>query len=226
MKRGGDEAAFRPLWLPYVAPMALFLALTMAEGAVPRSVYPWLYGAKVVLVTSSLFFFRRAWQHEIRFEARVLLSALLVGAAVFAQWILLDKLVPYPHLGTRAALDPFAAMPEPTLRVGFLAARFFGLVLLVPVMEELFWRSFLLRYVTDPDFTSLPLGSFSPAAFVIVAGLFGVSHPEWLVAVVCAGAYALLLRHTRSLFACIVAHGATNLLLGVYVLVTGDWKYW
>jgi len=37
---------------------------------------------------------------------------------------------------------------------------------------------------------------------------------------------ALLLRSTRSLLACIVAHGVTNLSLGIYVLTTGNWKYW
>jgi membrane protease YdiL (CAAX protease family) len=28
---------------------------------------------------------------------------------------------------------------------------------------------------------------------------------------------------TRSLWACVVAHGVTNLLLGLYVVYSGDW---
>jgi CAAX prenyl protease-like protein len=95
-----------------------------------------------------------------------------------------------------------------------------------PVMEEIFWRSFGLRYATTPEFTSLPIGSFSWQGFAIVAALFGAAHPEWLVAVLCAAAYALLLRYTRSLFACVIAHAVTNLSLGLYVLTTGHWRFW
>lgn len=216
-----------PDWLPYVAPMALFLLITVGEGKAPPSWYVPLYGLKVALVTLVLLVFRRAWQGEIKAEARVLPAALLVGLAVFAEWILLDQWIPYPHLGTRTAYNPLTAIADPTQRYAFLALRFYGLALLVPIMEEIFWRSFLLRFVTDmDDFRRIPLGDYSAAAFLVVAAMFALAHPEWLVAFICAAAYAYLLRVTRSLFACIVAHSVTNLALGVYVLLTGNWRYW
>ena len=223
-----------PAWLPYVLPMGLFLLLTTLEGQVPAGMYPWAYAAKVVLVTISLLVFRRAFRDELRFDARVLPLGILVGLAVFAEWILIDKWIPYPHLpGGRGSFNP-NTLTDPAARSAFLAVRFYGLALLVPVMEELFWRSFLLRLASTQlpgphegqDWRSLPLGAFSWAGFAAVAVLFGLAHPEWLVAVICAVAYGLLLRATRSLFAVIVAHAVTNLALGIYVLSTGDWKYW
>ncbi len=212
-------------WLAYVIPMAAFIIFTVAEGYAPQSYYPWLYILKVCVVTLALIVCRATWR-DIRPTSRVLLPAILVGLAVFAEWILLDKIIPYPHLGTRVGFDPFSAIGSPLERLLFISVRLFGLVIMVPVMEELFWRSFLLRYLTDPDFKKIPIGTFSWTAFAIVAVAFGISHTEWLVAVISACAYGLLLWKTKSLFACIVAHAVTNLALGIYILVTREWVYW
>ena len=221
------ESLFKqyPLWLAYVAPMVTFMVLTAVESSAPKEYYVWLYLVKVVVVTAVLVAFRTPWK-DIRPKANFVIPAVLVGLVVFGEWILLDKAIPYPHLGDRTSLDPFTAIQVPALRLVFLMARFYGLVFMVPVMEELFWRSFLLRYLTDSDFTKLPVGVFSWESFFLVAVAFGLAHSEWLVAIICAGAYALLLKRTKSLFACIVAHGTTNLALGVYVLLTHDWAYW
>ena len=40
------------------------------------------------------------------------------------------------------------------------------------------------------------------------------------------GAMCLLLARTKSLWACIVAHAVTNLLLGLYVIHFHQWQYW
>jgi uncharacterized protein len=211
-------------WAAYVVPMALFTGITYLEGYAPKQ-YVWIYFGKVLVVSAALVFFRSVWR-DIRPEARVILPAVLVGLFVFAEWVWLDKLIPYPHLGKRTAFNPFTEIADPGTRSFFIAVRFYGLAIMVPVMEELFWRSFALRYATSPNWATVPLGAFSWGAFWIVAAVFGLAHPEWLVAVICACGYALLLRWTRSLFACVVAHGVTNLALGVYVLVTRDWAYW
>ena len=149
---------------------------------------------------------------------------------MFAEWIWLQPLTHYPHfsfLGKRTEYNPFAAIANPGLRWAFLAARFYGLALLVPLVEEVFWRSFLLRIISDPDdFERLQPWKFTWTAFGVVAVLFGFTHPEWLEAIICAVAYGLLLRQTRSLFACVVAHATTNLMLGIYVVTQHAWAYW
>ena len=204
--------------------MVTFLLLTTLEGVGDKSLYLWLYGLKVVIVTTLLLFFSQPRQ-DIRWSRRVLLPAITIGLAVFALWIALEQWFPYPHLGERVGFNPFAELGGWYLPV-FLTLRVYGLVLMVPVMEELFWRSFLLRYFTDPDFQKVPMGAFSGPAFGIVAIAFGLSHSEWLVAILCACAYALLLKVTRSLYACVVAHITTNLALGCYIIWAQAWTYW
>ena len=99
----------------------------------------------------------------------------------------------------------------PAGAAAFLAS-LYGLVLLVPVFEEILWRSFLLRYITDQDCRGADR-EFSTVALVIVCAAAALSHTEWLVALV-AKLTLLWLKRTRSLFAVIVAH-AVALLLGV-----------
>lgn len=216
------DSAEKNAWIGYVVPMALFMALTLVEGSI-GGVYVWLYIVKVILVTASLVVFRGPLR-DYRFDVRVLLPAIVVGLLVFAEWILIDPHTPHLSMGKRVAFDP-TTLPEPQ-HLLFLIFRLFGLTITVPIMEELFWRSFLIRYITTEKFLSIPPYAFSWGAFAAVAGAFAVAHPEWLAALICAFAYGLLLRQTKSLFACAIAHGVTNLTLGIYVLSTHQWMYW
>jgi CAAX prenyl protease-like protein len=205
--------------------MALFLGLTYLEGEMPQH-YVWIYFAKVAVVGIALIVFRETWK-DIRFEAKWILPAAVLGVVLCALWVWIEKQVQYPHfLGERTAFDPYASIADDTTRTAFIAVRLFGLAVLVPIMEELFWRSFLLRYASKQEFQSLRVGDYTWTGFAIVAALFGAAHPEWVPAVVFAVAMALLLRWTKSLFACIVAHAATNAALGAYVLTQRDWIFW
>ncbi len=204
--------------------MLAFLVVTNTEGMFGKF-YPFIYIFKAILVTVLLIVFRRNWQ-DIKPNPKVIIPGIIVGLLVFAEWVLIENSLHYPHLGTRTAYNPFVEITNPATRIAFIAVRFYGLALMVPVMEELFWRSFLLRFFSDADWTKLKVGTFTWGGFAIVCGLFGVAHPEWLVAVLCAAAYGLLLRQTKSLFACIIAHAVTNLTLGIYVLTAHDWKFW
>jgi CAAX protease family protein len=214
----------QPSSLDYWIPMVAFGVLTLAESYVAPAWFPAAYILKAVIVTSCLFIWRVPLS-EIRFDGRVVLPSIVIGLVVFVLWIGVDKLVPYPHLGTRTAFDPTSlqgSMWWPT----FLAARLYGLVLMVPVMEEIFWRSFLVRFLTQPDFRRLPVGTFSTSALWIMIAASALAHPEWLVAVIASLVYGLWIRRTQSLFGVIVAHAATNGALGAYVLATGEWHYW
>lgn len=208
--------------------MLLFLVATQSESLVPKSVYPVAYAVKVITVTAALAVCARTWRHELRFDGKAVGFGILAGLIGLPLWIGVSEITPsLSFLGTRAAYNPLAEIPDATLRAVFLATRFFGLAAMVPLMEEVFWRSFLLRFVTDQDkWYTLPVGTFSLVALGIVSALFGIAHPEYLAAIVFALLMAGLLRVTRSLLACVVAHGVTNLALGIYVLATGNWKYW
>jgi CAAX prenyl protease-like protein len=198
---------------------------TEIETRVPSALYPYVYAAKLCAVMVAFAAYK--WTlRDVRPSRRVLAPAVLVGLAVFAEWVWLDKWIPYPHIGSRVAFNPLLAFHSGLGLITFLLVRFWGLVVVVPLMEELFWRSFLIRYLTNQDFTMIPIGQFSVMAFWLVAGFSGLVHPEWLVAVVASGAYSWLLKRTGSLFATVVAHAVTNAALGGYVLLSHDWQYW
>jgi CAAX prenyl protease-like protein len=220
----GGVAVARPSSIDYWIPTVAFGVLTIGESYLPAAWFPAAYVVKALVVTACLFIWREPLA-DIRFDARVVLPSVLLGLIVFVAWIALDKLVPYPHLGSRTAFDP-----RPLQGSGwwpaFLVARLYGLVLMVPVMEEIFWRSFLLRFLTQSDFRSLPIGTFSSTALWVMVAASAFSHPEWLVGIVASVAYALWIKRSRSLFGAIVAHATTNGALGAYVLATGEWQYW
>jgi CAAX prenyl protease-like protein len=214
----------RPGIVTYVAPAATFGVFTALEGVVPPAWYPAAYVVKAIAVTASLYFCRSTLA-DIVPSRRWLVSSVVLGLVVFAGWVGIEEMIAYPHLGSREAFDP--ALADATIgRPIFLAVRLYGLVLMVPVMEELLWRSFVLRYATQVDFLAIPIGTFSPVALGITVAVSGFSHPEWVVGALANLAYCLWLARTRSLFSTVVAHATTNAALGAYVLATHSWKYW
>jgi len=98
----------------------------------------------------------------------------------------------------------------------------------VPILEELFWRGWLMRWIIDPqDFEKVPLGTFAPAAFWLTAILFASEHGSfWDVGLAAGIVYNWWMIRTRNLWDCIIAHAVTNALLAAYVIGAGQWQYW
>jgi CAAX prenyl protease-like protein len=222
-----------PTAFAYLAPMVAFLLLTAVEGYLPRLDgqihplwYPIAYTVKIIIVVIVTWACRSTWRDLApRPSAVALALAVFVGVIVALLWVGLDGRYPaIPLLGTRSAFDP-TGLPKAG-EVGFLAVRMLGLVLVVPLIEELFWRSFLMRWVIDQNIERVPIGRVTPLAAAVTSGLFAAAHPEWLPALLTGLLWAWLLWHTKSLFACVVSHAVANLGLGLYVLSTGDWKFW
>lgn len=110
----------------------------------------------------------------------------------------------------------------------FIGIKLLGSSLVIPVVEELFFRSFLMRYLIKNDFLSVPLGSYTPFSFWFTAIAFAAMHPSWQwgAALIAGAAYGLYLIKTKNLIGCIIAHGATNLGIGLYILMTDHWALW
>jgi uncharacterized protein len=156
--------------------------------------------------------------------AKVVLQAVAVGLVVFALWIQLDA--PWMSLDT-ASTAPFAPLlPDGRLDWPLLATRWLGATLLVPVMEELFWRSFLMRWIQQPVFEGLAPQQVGLRAVVLSTFVFVLAHTLWLAAALAGLAYALLYVRTGSLWAPVLAHTVTNGALGIWVVMTGNWQFW
>src|SRR5581483_8302644 len=185
----------------------------------------WLYPVKVLCVAGILLYFWRDYD-ELAGQALPSLaeSALAIAAGIFVYiaWIHADW--DWAVQGERLGYDPYrAGAGSGHVLAG---ARLLGAVVVVPIMEELFWRSFLMRYVMSARFETVALGSLTPAAFAITVVLFGVEHHEWVAGMIAGAVYTWLIVRTRSLWPAVIAHGSTNLALGVYVLWTGRWEWW
>jgi CAAX prenyl protease-like protein len=219
----------------YVLPMLAFLAFTWlgANAAVKArfpGAYPISYVTKTVVVAVLLVLFRRHYT-KVRWDYWWL--GALVGVVGIFQWLgmqlwLQQHVAFFAPPAPDAVFDPFRDIASPGARLAFLAVRVAGAVLLVPVMEELFWRDFLWRQVLAPnDFKLAGVGEWGWAPFLVVSGAFALVHGNWwLTSIVWALMIGALLVYTRSLGACIIAHAVTNALLAVYVLRTHDWAFW
>ena len=219
--------------LTYVAPMAVFLLLSAFEGILPKdggtiraSSYAAFYSVKITIVTVVLWLCRSNWSDLRPRPSTAWISAsVLLGAVVIAFWIGLDGRYPaLPQQSTRAGFDP-RALPL-SWRAPFIAIRLYGLVLVVPLMEELFWRSFLIRWIARPDFRGIPIGRVTPIGVIVTSALFAVAHPEWLPALLTGLLWAGLLWKSRSVTACWISHLTANLLLGIYILTQSAWRFW
>ena len=156
----------------------------------------------------------------------------LVGIVGVFQWVGMEKGLlhfwpNYPR-ASMEAVNPFTTFSSPVMLWTFIAIRLLGPTLVVPFMEEFFWRDFLWRTVIAPnDFKMAALGEWDLKAFLVVTLAFASVHMQmWITALVWGAMIAVLLVRTKSLGACIIAHGVTNLLLGLYVLYTHDWAFW
>lgn len=219
-----DTRADAP-WLAYLAPMIAFGIGTTAEGYVPATFYPWAYTIKITAVALAFVIWRTPLR-DLRAGSPNVLMSTVVGMVVFAMWVGVEEWLPYPHFGERLGFDPHTIQSEGG-RLSFLAVRLTGLILIVPLMEELFWRSLAWRYVIDQDdFRRVPIGTFSATALAVTAGLFALTHSEWLVAAATSAVYGLWMVHTRSVMAAVIAHAVTNAALGIYILRTASWQYW
>jgi CAAX prenyl protease-like protein len=219
-------------WFPAAAPFLTYILMTSLEGMLPRYFVP-LYCIKLILTVAAIALTRKTAGRQARFLGETprlqdYAIAVGIGISLGLSWIPIDHFTPHTNLlGHRSSYDPFTAISDPAIRSLFLVARFTGLVLVVPYVEELFYRGLLLRAATNPeDWNASTIGKFSTSAMAINIGLFALSHPEWLAAAVFAGVMCWLTRYSRGLVAPMLAHGVTNLVLGIIIVVKGQWGYW
>jgi CAAX prenyl protease-like protein len=159
-------------------------------------------------------------------------QAIVVGILVFVAWVGLDPFYPKNTLLMKdtpeSIWNPFARFGDSSLIAwGLIVIRIFGMTVLVPPIEEAFYRSLVYRYIVKYDFTKIALNHFDGVALVLTSVLFGFMHFQWLPGILCGLAYQWLVIRKGHLGDAMTAHAITNFLLGVYVVWHGGeaWKF-
>jgi uncharacterized protein len=220
----------RAAWLR-ILPFALFMALLALRANWPPQAAQWLdprwiYALNLPIVGGLLLWWWREYGELARQNlptAREAVVAVAVGLVVFVLWTQLTA--PWMQLGEASAVfHPVDASGRPEMAL--IVVRALGAALVVPVMEELFWRSFLMRWFEHATFQGVDPRRVGWRAIALSTFVFVLAHPLWLAALVAGLAYALLYRWSGRLWTAVIAHAVTNGALALYVVATGRWAFW
>jgi hypothetical protein len=206
-----------------VAPFVIFLGLTFCQGQFGAASAYWFYLAKT-LVAVWLILEMRPLVSEMRWA--ISWEAVVVGIGVFVMWVGLDPFYP-KFMKNPVIWNPHVQFGENSMLAWLMiATRILGSTLVVPPLEEVFYRSCLYRYLAKPEFLSVPLNRFLPFPFFVTAIVFGFSHFQWLAGILCGLTYQGLVLRKNRLGDAMTAHAITNFLLGVWVVWRGAWQFW
>jgi CAAX prenyl protease-like protein len=241
-------------WLPFLLPFIVYMVAGSFEPGAPHASgievenwfglryehYPIVYTAKIAVTIATMIYLLPGYR---QFPFRISLLAIGVGLVGGVLWIVIcnlrlekhlvdwlgekNTLVGWLGLGDRPSFNPLDQLAAtPAWAYAFLAIRFIGLALIVPIIEEFFLRGFLMRFLVRDVWWEVPFGTVNTTA-IVVGTLFPVLyHPEKLAAVVWFSLVTWLMIRTRNIWDCVAAHAITNLMLGIYVVVYGEWRLW
>ena len=220
--------------LPYVVPFAIYAVFLAMQT--PRNLI-WVYPLSTIVVGATLWLLRGHYEElrlpmigragarhanpssrpSVATALQSWLFAVVIGLVAIGIWIGIDPY--YPKPGHTTAFDPSGKWL-------FIAFRVTGAVVVVPLMEEVFWRAFLIRWFIDSDFKRVPVGAFTLPSFALTVALFGLEHREWLAGLICGALYNWLYYKRKDVFSCVIAHAVSNAALAAWVLGRGQWKFW
>lgn len=214
-----------------IAPFAVFMAFIalseplghalQASGVDPR----WIFAARALAVAAIL---AALWKAYVELEGYATLTfkefflAVTSGVAVFVMWINLD--FSWATVGEPSQFSPTGN--DGRIDWTLVAFRLIGLALVVPLMEELFWRSFLMRWIQYPDFLGLNPRKVRPRALLICSVLFATEHNLWFAGLLAGLVYGALYIRSGNLWVPVISHTVTNGVLGIWILASGNWQFW
>ena len=233
--------------IAFVAPFIIFLVIVqfypsfsdaqqLATDTISQSTitYMIMLVAQIVIAASLLLYFRPIYRRH--FPLKFSWEGVVVGVVGIVLWVWLCSFefeksiasaIGFAATAGRPAFNPFEHLPNTMWRIAFLVPRFMVLALIVPLVEELFLRGWLVRWVEDQDWEPVSLSALGWSA-LIAPTVYGVAtHPgEAIAAIAWFSLVTLLMVRTKNVWDCVVAHAVTNFLLGVYVIWFEQWQLW
>jgi membrane protease YdiL (CAAX protease family) len=249
-----DARAARGHWVPFAVWIGglLLVQAVAGLGVLPRGAPPLVYTGKALLCAGLLAAYK-PWRGYEGLRPRDWFPALAAGLGVASLWILPEtplvaRLAPaWQEAYHRWLILPLGRLPDyydpalfpslpfnhPSLayrpaECGWMLAigRLLGSAFVIAVIEEFFFRGLLYRWLRGRPFHRIPLGRYDAGAFWTIVVLFGLEHDRWAAGMVAGMAYGWLVLWRGSVAPAIVAHVTTNLALGLYVMVSGQYGFW
>jgi exosortase E/protease (VPEID-CTERM system) len=211
---------------PFLLPLLAVVATALATGLFVDSV-DYFYPLRVAAGLLVLAWYRQDYATGLRLHlrGRSIFSwhAVGIGVAVYALWIAVSAWSePY---GSQSPPEPIFELDTPLLAV-WIIGRVLGSVLVIPIVEELAFRGFLLRRLVASDFSKVPYTQWHWPAVLISSLAFAAVHQQW-VGGFAAGVLYCYAQSRRGLPSdAMVAHATTNALIAVQVLGAGHWSLW
>ena len=216
-----------------ILPFALFMVFVAAGSWVPPPVpvaegefdSRWIYAARALVAGAALIWLWPKFEelHALRMSVSAWLLAVASGIVVLVIWVVLDH-----GWVTFELSDGFDPRRYGSTQIDWPVTffRLLGLAIVVPVAEELFWRSFIMRWLERQDFLNVAPTNIGLRALLITSVLFALEHAQWLAGLIAGLIYGWLYIRTGRLWAPVIAHAVTNAGLGAYILLTEDWRFW
>lgn len=208
-----------------VAPYVIMVVLTVLQDS-PGPLRFWMYLAKMLVGAWCIW---AVWDLVPEMRWAFSWEAVFTGVLVFFIWVGLDPYYPKIEFLFKSSdpWNPFKQLGEASaLGWFFVAVRALGSALVVPPIEEAFFRSFLYRYFVRKNFTEMPFNRLHWLSLIVTSAIFGLAHYEWLAGFLCGLCYQGLTIRKNRLGDAMTAHGITNLLLAIYIVARHDWHFW
>ena len=200
---------------PFLAPLLAALATALVTSIWATGPVDGWYGARIAAAVGVLLLVRRSLPAP-SFDWSWL--AALLGVVVGAAW------VAWGGASTSALGAALDALP-PVDRVAWLAVRITGSVLVIPLVEELAFRGFLLPWLVSPDFEKVPPRAWTWPAVVLSSLAFGAIHEHWVLGTLAGIAFAAARLRRGRLSDAVLAHVVANAVVAAAAL-SGRWGLW
>ncbi|MBU2993997.1 exosortase E/protease, VPEID-CTERM system [Octadecabacter sp. 1_MG-2023] len=188
-----------------ILPFAVFMLSALVASTlsqIPSAVYP----IRVVLMCGVLAL---VWPYFRGLAWRIDPVALAVGAFIAAYWVLI------PVEATDTA-PPYGTLSGVML-VAWFVARGFGTIVLIPIIEEAFFRGYLE--------TRLRLGTglaWRIGAALMTAALFAALHGRWAEAFVAGLLFSWVAARRGNIADAILSHSVANALIFATAVISGN----
>jgi exosortase E/protease (VPEID-CTERM system) len=212
---GEDRTGAPVAAAPFLAPMLAALGTALVTSIWATGPVDGWYGARIAAAVGVLLLARRSLPAPSFGWSWV---AALLGVTVGAAWVAWGS-------GTGSALgDVLRALP-PGDRAAWLAVRITGSVLVIPVVEELAFRGFLLPWLVSPDFEKVDPRAWTWSAVLLSSLAFGAIHEHWVLGTLAGVLFAAAKLRRGRLSDAVLAHALANAVVAAGAL-SGRWGLW